>query len=147
MKTIGLCMIVKYDSNVVLRCLESVRPIVDYVLIEDTGSTDGTQTIIRDWLSRVGLSGKVYDQPWQDFGYNRSHALARRPTGRRRYTLLVAFAEKIANSPMALNVPRAGCASRDRPTMAYSSRTGSMTTAFSMSLPSTPRVHERTARR
>ena len=76
-KTIGLCMIVKNESKVILRCLESVRPIVDYVLVEDTGSTDGTQAIIREWLDRVGLPGEVYDEPWRDFAYNRSHALAR----------------------------------------------------------------------
>ena len=52
MKTIGLCVIVKNESKVILQCLESVRPIVDYVLVEDTGSTDGTQTIIREWLER-----------------------------------------------------------------------------------------------
>ena len=76
-KTIGLCMIVKNESKVILRCLESVRPLVDYVLVEDTGSTDGTQTIIREWLDRVQLPGEVYDEPWRDFAYNRSHALAR----------------------------------------------------------------------
>ena len=75
MKTLGLCMIVKDESEVILRCLESVRPIVDYVLIEDTGSTDGTQAIIRDWLGNVGLSGEVYDEPWRDFAYNRSHVM------------------------------------------------------------------------
>jgi glycosyltransferase involved in cell wall biosynthesis len=77
MKTVGLCMIVKNESKVILRCLESVRPIVDYVLIEDTGSTDNTQAIIREWLHRVGLPGEVYEEPWRDFAYNRSHALAR----------------------------------------------------------------------
>ena len=76
-KTIGLCMIVKNKAHVILRSLESVRPLVDYVLIEDTGSTDGTQAIIREWLDRVGLPGEVYDEPWRDFAYNRSHALAR----------------------------------------------------------------------
>ena len=76
-KTIGLCMTVKNESEVILRCLESVRPIVDYVLVEDTGSTDGTQKIIREWLDRVGLPGEVYDEPWRDFAYNWSHALAR----------------------------------------------------------------------
>jgi glycosyltransferase involved in cell wall biosynthesis len=76
-KTIGLCMIVKNEAHVILRCLESARPLVDYVLIEDTGSTDGTQAIIREWLDRVGMPGEVYDEPWRDFAYNRSHALAR----------------------------------------------------------------------
>ena len=76
-KRIGLCMIVKNELKVILRCLESVRPIVDYVLIEDTGSTDATQEIIRQWIKRVGLPGEVYDEPWRDFAYNRSHVLAR----------------------------------------------------------------------
>jgi glycosyltransferase involved in cell wall biosynthesis len=77
MNTIGLCMIVKNESKVILRCLESVRPIVDYVLVEDTGSTDGTQQIIADWLRRKNLPGMVIEEPWRDFAYNRSHVLAK----------------------------------------------------------------------
>ena len=53
------------------------RPLVDYVLIEDTGSTDGTQQIIREWLRQTGVPGEVIEAPWQDFAYNRSHVLAR----------------------------------------------------------------------
>ena len=75
-KTIGACIIVRNEARVIVRCLESLRPLVDYVLIEDTGSTDNTQTIISDWLVGVGLPGRVYDEPWQSFAYNRSHALA-----------------------------------------------------------------------
>ncbi|WP_456734380.1 glycosyltransferase [Bradyrhizobium sp. USDA 3364] len=75
-KSIGLCMIVKNEAAVIVRCLDSVRPMIDYVLIEDTGSTDGTQDIIRQWLDRNGLAGEVIDEPWRDFAYNRSHALA-----------------------------------------------------------------------
>jgi glycosyltransferase involved in cell wall biosynthesis len=77
MKTLGLCMIVKNESKVIRRCLESARPLVDYVLVEDTGSSDGTQATIRDWLSSVGLSGEIYDESWRDFAYNRSHVLAK----------------------------------------------------------------------
>lgn len=75
--TIGLCMIVKNEAQVLLRCLDSVRPFLDYVLIEDTGSTDGTQELIRGWLNRAGLPGVVIEEPWRDFSYNRSHALAK----------------------------------------------------------------------
>jgi glycosyltransferase involved in cell wall biosynthesis len=67
----------KKEAEVILRCLESARPVVNCVLIEDTGSTDGTQKIIREWLDGVGLPSEVNDEPWQDFAYNRSHALAR----------------------------------------------------------------------
>ena len=76
-KTLGLCMIVKDESKLILRCLESVRPIVNYILIQDTGSTDGTQKIIEEWLEQTGLPGAVYDEPWRDFGYNRTHVLAK----------------------------------------------------------------------
>jgi tetratricopeptide (TPR) repeat protein len=76
-KAIGLCMIVKNESHVILRCLESVRPLVDYVLVEDTGSTDDTRRIVREWLDRQGLPGEVFDEPWRDFAYNRSVVLAR----------------------------------------------------------------------
>jgi cytochrome P450 len=75
MKTIGLCMIVKNEANVITRCLDSARPLIDYVLVEDTGSTDGTQDIVRKWLDRNNIPGLVIEEPWQDFAYNRSHAL------------------------------------------------------------------------
>lgn len=65
-KTIGLCMIVKNELHVIVRCLESVRPFIDYVLIEDTGSTDGTQATIRKWLDQQRLPGEVFDEPWRD---------------------------------------------------------------------------------
>jgi glycosyltransferase involved in cell wall biosynthesis len=75
-KSIGLCMIVKNESHVITRCLNSVRPLVDFVYIEDTGSDDGTQQVIRDWLLQADMPGEVVDVAWQDFAFNRTHALA-----------------------------------------------------------------------
>lgn len=75
MATIGLCMIVKNEAAVIERCLESVRRLLDYVLIADTGSTDGTQAIIRAYLARHGLAGEVIEEPWQNFAHNRTSAL------------------------------------------------------------------------
>jgi glycosyltransferase involved in cell wall biosynthesis len=77
MKGIGLCMIVKNEARLILRCLESVQPLVDYFLVEDTGSTDGTQDIIRRWLEQENLPGEVFEEPWRDFAHNRSVAVAR----------------------------------------------------------------------
>ena len=77
MTTIGLCMIVKNESKVITRCLDSVRPLVDYVVIEDTGSTDGTQQLIAGWLERAAMPGMVIEEPWRDFAYNRSHVLVK----------------------------------------------------------------------
>jgi glycosyltransferase involved in cell wall biosynthesis/LPS sulfotransferase NodH len=105
MKTIGLCMIVKNEAEVILRCLESARPIVNYVLIEDTGSTDKTQKIIREWLDRVGIPGEVYDEPWRDFAYNRSHALARLRKNKDVDFALILDADDVLELPPGFKMP------------------------------------------
>ncbi|MCJ2050481.1 glycosyltransferase, partial [Methylobacterium sp. J-070] len=46
-------MIVKNEAHVIRRCLESVRPIIDHWVIVDTGSTDGTEEVIRAALADV----------------------------------------------------------------------------------------------
>jgi glycosyltransferase involved in cell wall biosynthesis len=69
-----LNMIVKNEAAVIRRCLDSVRPIIDTWVIVDTGSTDGTQEIVRDYLR--DLPGELHERPWKDFAHNRSEALA-----------------------------------------------------------------------
>jgi hypothetical protein len=73
--TIGLSMIVKNEATVITRCLDSVKDIIDYVCICDTGSTDGTMGVIKKWLRDNHIPGEVYSEKWQDFAYNRTHAL------------------------------------------------------------------------
>ena len=77
MTSIALCMIVKNEAAIIERCLASVRSLIDHVLIVDTGSTDGTQGIVRRWLDKSGIPGEVVDEPWRDFAYNRTFALAK----------------------------------------------------------------------
>src|ERR1043166_1052388 len=73
-QTICLNMIVKNEAPVIRRCLTSVRPLIDYWVIADTGSTDGTQDLIRDCLRDV--PGELHERPWKDFAHNRTEALA-----------------------------------------------------------------------
>ena len=65
-------MIVKNEKDVIVRCLESVKPVIDYWVIVDTGSTDGTQKIIKKELKDI--PGELYERPWKNFGENRSEA-------------------------------------------------------------------------
>ncbi|HLJ22087.1 MAG TPA: glycosyltransferase [Stellaceae bacterium] len=81
-----LNMIVKNEAAVIRRCLDSVRPIIGRWVIVDTGSTDGTQDIIREHLS--DLPGELYERPWRDFAYNRSEALTL-ARGKGDYTLII----------------------------------------------------------
>lgn len=76
MPTIALSMIVKDESAVILRCLDSVRSLIDAAVVIDTGSQDGTPDLVRGYLARHGLSGLVIEEPWRDFAANRTFALA-----------------------------------------------------------------------
>lgn len=85
-QTLCLNMIVKNEARVVQRCLDSVRPLIDRWVIVDTGSSDGTQDIVREHLR--DLPGELHERPWRDFAYNRSEALAL-ASGRADYTLII----------------------------------------------------------
>lgn len=71
--TICLNMIVKNEKKVIERCLGSVKDLIDYWVIVDTGSTDGTQQIIKDFMKDV--PGELHEQLWVNFGHNRTEAL------------------------------------------------------------------------
>ena len=58
--TISLCMIMKNEEKRLLRCLNSVRGLVDDIIICDTGSTDRSVEIARQ------LGCKVFTDPWQN---------------------------------------------------------------------------------
>lgn len=73
--TICLNMIVKNESAVICRCLKSVLPIIDYWVIVDTGSTDGTQEIIKNFMKENNIEGELHERPWVNFGHNRNEAL------------------------------------------------------------------------
>jgi len=77
LKKIGFCIIVKNESHVIERCLNSVKPIIDYVLIVDTGSDDNTIEVINTWLSNNNILGQVIFEPWKNFAYNRTFALSK----------------------------------------------------------------------
>lgn len=70
-----LNMIVKNETDVICRCLESVLPIIDYWVIVDTGSTDGTQDLIKSFMKKNNKPGELHERPWKNFGHNRNEAL------------------------------------------------------------------------
>ena len=53
MITISLCMIVRDEEDVLARCLDSVKDVVDEIVIVDTGSVDTTKEIAREYTERV----------------------------------------------------------------------------------------------
>ena len=45
MITVSLCMIVKNEEDILARCLDSLKGLMDEIIIVDTGSTDRTKEI------------------------------------------------------------------------------------------------------
>lgn len=68
-------MIVKNEAHVILRSLKSVLPIIDTWVITDTGSTDGTQEIIKNFFKEQNIEGTLIEHPWIDFSDARNVSL------------------------------------------------------------------------
>ena len=92
MKTVCLNMIVKDEHQVILRCLASVKTFIDYWVIVDTGSTDGTQELIRNFMKDI--PGELFERPWVNFAHNRNEALIL-AQGKDDYLLIIDADEKI----------------------------------------------------
>ena len=72
-----LCLIlmIKNEEKILLRCLQSMEGIVDMYCILDTGSTDSSVEIATKFLETH--PGCITEEPWQNFGYNRTVSFQR----------------------------------------------------------------------
>jgi tetratricopeptide (TPR) repeat protein len=69
---LSLSMIVKNEENNIAKCLMSVRPIADEMIVVDTGSSDRTREIAK------ALGAQLYDFPWTgDFAAARNFSLSK----------------------------------------------------------------------
>ena len=69
---ISLCMIVKDESDCIRRCLESVRFLVNEMVVVDTGSIDNTIDIAREY------GANIHEYKWHDdFSAARNYALSK----------------------------------------------------------------------
>jgi len=73
--TLCLNMIVKNESRIIRRLFDSVISIIDSYCICDTGSTDNTVEIIKEYFEQKGIKGKIINEPFKNFCHNRSVAL------------------------------------------------------------------------
>ena len=65
-------MIVKNEELNLAKCLMSVKPVADEIIVVDTGSTDKTKAIA------TALGAKVFDFPWtNDFSEARNYSLSK----------------------------------------------------------------------
>lgn len=70
---LGFCAIVKNEASNFRATLESIKGVVDCWLVLDTGSTDGTQEVVRSVMPSE--TGTVIEEPFVDFATSRNRAL------------------------------------------------------------------------
>jgi glycosyltransferase involved in cell wall biosynthesis len=66
-------MIVKDEAHCITKCLNSIKPFIDYWVICDTGSTDNTEQVVKDCLHDI--PGEFHKHQWSDFATNRNLSL------------------------------------------------------------------------
>jgi len=70
--TISACLIVKNEEELLPNCLQSIRDVVDEIIVVDTGSTDKTVEIAESYGARV------YHQEWtKNFSKHRNFSLSK----------------------------------------------------------------------
>ena len=76
-KTICLNMIVKNEAHIITETFDNILKYIPltYWVISDTGSTDGTQQVIKDYFKSKNINGELFQDEWRDFGNNRTLAL------------------------------------------------------------------------
>ncbi len=73
--SICLNMIVKNEAKNLPRLFASLKGIVTYYVISDTGSTDNTINLIKELGKKYNIPGTIIENEWVDFAYNRNIAL------------------------------------------------------------------------
>ena len=67
MGKLALNFICKDESHVIKNMLESCKGITDLIVVNDTGSTDGTQDIIKNFGKENNIPTYVFERPFDDF--------------------------------------------------------------------------------
>jgi len=74
-KTLCLSMIVRNESKIICRLLDSLKNIIDMISITDTGSTDNTEELILNWGKEHNIPTVVHHQPFINFAKSRTNSL------------------------------------------------------------------------
>ncbi|MGD9363943.1 MAG: tetratricopeptide repeat protein, partial [Desulfobacterales bacterium] len=70
--SVSVCMIIKDEEKYLARCLASVKPIVDEMIVVDTGSSDRSKDIA------IAFGARVYDYEWEnDFAKARNYSISK----------------------------------------------------------------------
>ncbi|MCX6155058.1 MAG: glycosyltransferase [Candidatus Kapabacteria bacterium] len=92
--SLSVCIIAKNEENNLRDCLESVRTIAEEIILVDTGSTDSTIEIAREY------GAKIIESPWcDDFSYSRNISIENASC---KYILIIDADERLINPDLLI---------------------------------------------
>ena len=75
MNKLALNFICKNESHIINKMLNSSKSIIDLIVVNDTGSTDGTQDIIKKFGEVNNIPTYVFERPFDNFDKSRNFAM------------------------------------------------------------------------
>jgi len=75
MAKLVLTQIMKNEAHVITRMLNSIKPVVDIVCLVDTGSTDNTIEVVKNWGQENGIETHVFERPFDNFENSRNYSI------------------------------------------------------------------------
>lgn len=75
MAKLVLTQIVKNEAHVITRMLNSIKPIVDIVCLVDTGSTDDTIEVVKNWGTQNNIETHVFERAFDNFENSRNYSI------------------------------------------------------------------------
>lgn len=97
-----LTQIMKNESHVAKRMLDSIKSIVDGICVVDTGSTDDSIEVVKKWGEENGIETYVFERPFDNFENSRNHSFEKaremflsKNDGHRYYNFWLDFDEQL----------------------------------------------------
>jgi len=75
MAKLVLTQIMKNEAHVITRMLDSIKSIVDIVCLVDTGSTDNTIEVVKNWGTQNNVETHVFERPFDNFENSRNYSI------------------------------------------------------------------------
>jgi glycosyltransferase involved in cell wall biosynthesis len=75
--TIVFATMCKNEEHCILETLKSVTPYIDYWIVCDTGSTDKTIELVKNFFAEKGIPGELHEDSWVGFDHNKTLMMSR----------------------------------------------------------------------
>lgn len=70
--TLAFATVCKNEEHIIEKCLDSVAPYINYLIVVDTGSTDKTLEIVKRFIAKTQIPAEIFHDEWESFDKNKT---------------------------------------------------------------------------